>query len=93
MSILPDFMIREIRLNEGRRHIVEPFTERTTVNGMTAGLSCAGYDIRARQGRTLMPGDFWLMSSLEHFWMPNDVIGRVCDKSTWARRALRFRQP
>lgn len=87
MSILPDFMIREIRVSDGR-HIVVPFIERTPVNGMTAGLSCAGYDIRTKQAVTMEPGDFALLSSIEHFWMPADVIGRVCDKSTWARRGI-----
>ncbi|MBP30468.1 dCTP deaminase [Methylobacterium sp.] len=87
MSILPDFMIRNLRVGDGR-HVVEPFIERTPINGMSAGLSCAGYDIRTKQGVTLAHGQFALLSSIEHFWMPNDVIGRVADKSTWARRGI-----
>jgi len=94
MSILPDWMIRDLR--PGRlaggthslRRVVEPFIERTEVNGMTAGLSCAGYDIRTKQGVALAPGMFALLSTVEHFWMPRDVLGRVADKSTWARRGL-----
>jgi dCTP deaminase len=87
MSILPDFMIRELRVGDGR-HVVEPFIERTPINGLSGGLSCAGYDVRTKQGITLSPGDFALLSTIEHFVMPADVIGRVCDKSTWARRGI-----
>jgi dCTP deaminase len=87
MSILPDWMIRDLRVGEGR-HIVEPFIERTPINGLSGGLSCAGYDVRTKQGVTLAPGDFVLLSTVEHFMMPADVIGRVCDKSTWARRGV-----
>lgn len=87
MSILPDWMIRDLRVGEGR-HVVEPFIERTPINGMTGGLSFAGYDIRAKQGVMMRPGDFKLLSSVEHFHMPADLVGRVMDKSTWARRGL-----
>ena len=31
---------------------------------------------------------FTLASSIEYFNMPNNVVGRVHDKSTWARRGL-----
>lgn len=31
---------------------------------------------------------FALASAMEYFHMPDDLIGRVCDKSTWARRGL-----
>lgn len=87
MSILPDWMIRDLRVGEGR-HVVEPWIEHVPVNGMSAGLSCAGYDIRAKEGWWLSPGNFVLLSSLEHFWIPDDLVGRVADKSTWARRGL-----
>lgn len=94
MSILPDFMIRMIKLQgddpdvAGPRRIVEPFYERTKLNGMTFGLSFAGYDIRTQQGFSFKPGSFRLLSSVEHFHMPNDVIGFVHDKSTWARQGI-----
>ncbi|AYO86095.1 dCTP deaminase [Methylobacterium brachiatum] len=80
-------MIRGLCTGEGR-HVVEPFIERTPINGLSGGLSCAGYDIRTKQGMTLGPGRFALLSTIEHFWMPRDVLGRVADKSTWARRGL-----
>ncbi|GJD41340.1 dCTP deaminase [Methylobacterium bullatum] len=88
--ILPDYMIRERMVlgDAGERHILEPWSERTVANGMSYGVSCAGYDIRAKQDVTLEPKGFALLSSVEHFWMPDDVTAFVHDKSTWARRGL-----
>lgn len=97
MGILPDHAIRVLRPCRGApsvggydwsRHVLEPWAERGTQSGMSFGLSCAGYDIRCKQGLIIAPGDFMLASTLEHFWMPADVLGRVADKSTWARRGL-----
>lgn len=84
--ILPDHMLRAV-LTDGHR-IVEPFHERTVQNGMSFGLSIAGYDIRCKQDIVLTPGGFSLGSTVERFTMPNDVVGIVHDKSTWARRGL-----
>lgn len=68
---------------------VEPFFEDKQIfNGMSYGLSIAGYDIRSKQKVRLAAGDFTLLSSLERFKMPKDVIGFVHDKSTWARQGL-----
>jgi len=67
---------------------LEPFVERTVQNGMSYGLSYAGYDVRIRQNITLYPGDFSLASTIEHFHTPNDLVGIVHDKSTWARRGI-----
>lgn len=88
--ILPDWMIREREVNGpfGPRQILTPWNERSKASGMSYGLSCAGYDIRSKQGATLAPGQFVLLSSVENFVMPDDVIGIVHDKSTWARRGL-----
>ena len=36
----------------------------------------------------LWPGRFILASTVEYFDMPNDLVGIVHDKSTWARRGL-----
>lgn len=72
-------------------------------NGVSYGLSEAGYDIRIkqeivfdnRQGRNLVSSDgvvcdghFCLASAIEEFTMPNNLVGIVHDKSTWARQAL-----
>lgn len=67
---------------------VEPFFERTVRNGMSYGLSSAGYDIRCDQDLVLYSRDFVLASSVEYFDMPSNVLGIVHDKSTWARRGV-----
>lgn len=70
------------------QRIITPFNERTVHRGMTYGLSSAGYDIRSAQSAVLAPGGFELISSVEHFKMPNNIVGEVKDKSSWARRGL-----
>lgn len=73
--------------------IFYPFSERTKLNGMSYGLGPAGYDIRVDLGKNtdilqVRPGEFILVNSVEHFTMPDDVLGMVADKSTWARLGL-----
>lgn len=67
---------------------LSPFEERTRHNGFTYGLGPAGYDIRIAEEVLLNPGDFRLASSMERFMMPNNLLGVVHDKSTWARLGL-----
>ena len=68
---------------------ISPFHERTThENGMTFGLSPAGYDIRVAEKVWLMGGEFKLASTVERFTMPHDLIAQVCDKSSLARKGL-----
>ena len=70
---------------------------------MTHGLGPAGYDLRLdlgeewlsrewraeeRESRYLAPGQFILAAGMEYLRMPDNVLGRVCDKSTLARRGL-----
>lgn len=58
-------------------------------NGVSYGLSEAGYDIRIKQEVTLHPFKrFVLASSIELFNMPKNLVGIVHDKSTWARRKV-----
>jgi dCTP deaminase len=79
-------------------------------NGVSHGLSEAGYDIRIKQevsflgpsasrdARIVMTldgslyaktyGRFVLASAVEEFDMPDNLVGIVHDKSTWARRGL-----
>lgn len=68
--------------------IVTPFAERGVFEGMSYGLSVAGYDIRVDQDLTLIPGAFRLASSVERFKMPLDLVAEVKDKSSWARQGL-----
>lgn len=58
-------------------------------NGVTYGMSEAGYDIRIKQDITLHPlKRFSLASTIERFQMPDNLVAIVHDKSTWARRGL-----
>ena len=75
--------------------IFTPFNNRTIHEcGMSYGLSSAGYDVRIKErvwlGKNggLFTGTFSLASTLEHFTMPDNLLGKVADKSTWARRGL-----
>ena len=71
-----------------RRGIFTPFHERTVVRGKSFGVSSAGYDVRIRETIILPAGAFSLASTLEQFDMPNDLLGIVHDKSSWARQGL-----
>lgn len=79
--ILPAQSIRKIKP-------ILPFVERTVHNGMSYGLSHAGYDVRIAETVVLSPGASCLASTMEEFFMPNDLLAFVHDKSTWARRGL-----
>ncbi|MCI0563467.1 MAG: hypothetical protein MN733_33750 [Nitrososphaera sp.] len=68
--------------------IVSPFCERTKFEGMTYGLSAAGYDIRLGHDAFIFPDGLTLVASMESFKMPNNVLGVVHDKSSWARQGL-----
>lgn len=77
--------------------IISPFHVRTEVTyndqRFTFGVGPAGYDVRVEfadgtHGKKLAPGEFRLASTIERFKMPNDILGEVKDKSSWARRGL-----
>ena len=71
--------------------IVNPMITSKTIHrqtGMSYGLSLAGYDIRLAEDLWLGPQAFKLGSTVELFTMPNDILGRVCDKSTLARMGV-----
>ena len=68
--------------------MIEPFTVRQVFNGMSYGLSSAGYDVRIDQDLMILPGGFSLASTMERFDMPPDLVGIVHDKSTLARMGL-----
>lgn len=76
---------QSIRKREG---MIKPFHEKTIFNGMSFGLTGAGYDIRIAENIVVPVGRGVLASSMEHFALPADIQGRVCDKSSWARRML-----
>jgi len=81
--------------------IKDMLTEKQREHGVSHGLAEAGYDIRIKQEITFYPsetqlmidgewvkGRFTIASAIEEFEMPNDLVGVVHDKSTWARRGL-----
>lgn len=67
---------------------VEPFTERTVINGLSGGVSLHGYDIHVREDLTFYENDFHLASSIEFFQLPPNIVGRPYCKSTWARKGV-----
>ncbi len=85
-----------------RRHILDPLRRAERFAGTSRGLGPAGYDLslvlpawahgpdegQPRQTYTLVPGAFLLAAAEEKFDMPDDLVGIVHDKSTWARRGL-----
>ena len=87
--ILPGQTIRSLcEPKEWREPMVSPFCERGVEGGMSYGLSVAGYDVRIAQDIYLQPGEFSLASTVEKFAIPIDILAKVADKSTWARRGL-----
>lgn len=68
--------------------LVSPLLERSVIGGKSRGLSVAGYDITIADDYAIQPGAFTLACSVEKFDMPNNVLGMVKDKSSWARRGL-----
>lgn len=67
---------------------VSPFFERGVYHGLSYGLGPAGYDIRIAQDVNVTPNLCVLASTIEYFCMPDNLLGVVHDKSTWARRGL-----
>jgi len=84
--ILPGQHIR--RLCQTDTPMITPFCEHMTFDGMSFGLSIAGYDIRLAQELELKPGHFKLGSTVEKFNIPFNILAKVADKSTLARRGL-----
>jgi dCTP deaminase len=79
--------------------IKDMLTSKHIFNGVSHGLSLAGYDIRIAEdvffgehGVSVdgewKTGRFTLASAIEEFDMPYDLVGVVHDKSTWARRGM-----
>jgi dCTP deaminase len=71
------------------RPIVGMVDRKMKEHGVSYGLGEAGYDIRIKQEIFLSSGSrFALASAIEEFDMPDDLVGIVHDKSTWARQGL-----
>lgn len=69
--------------------IVDMLDHKARSHGVSHGLAEAGYDIRIKQ-EVVFDGRkrFALASAMELFDMPNNLVGIVHDKSTWARKGL-----
>lgn len=66
-----------------------PFvSEKTILNGMSYGCSLAGYDVRIAEDVQLWSQGFSLASTVEEFNLPENIVGFVHDKSSWARKGL-----
>ena len=81
-------MILSAQSIRARSGMIEPICERGVIRGMSFGLSACGYDVRIAEHIRLERGAFVLASTIEHFDLPADMVGMLCDKSTWARRGL-----
>lgn len=69
--------------------LISPFCERTVHPcGLSFGLSSAGYDVRLGTTVQVAPRSYCLGATLERFIIPNNLLMRVHDKSTWARKGL-----
>ena len=69
--------------------ISDMIDHKARAHGVSYGLTEAGYDIRLAEDVMLSSTQrFTLASSMEMFHMPNDLLGVVHDKSTWARMGL-----
>lgn len=78
---------------EVQKGMIWPYSERGVQNGMSYGCSNCGYDIRVKlpdekSKVMLAQGAFLLASSYERIKMPNDLVGIVHDKSSWARKGI-----
>jgi len=85
-----------------KRGIFTPFVEasKCPLTNTSFGLSHCGYDVRLNIDRKsyyedaqgiyykMQPQEFILAATLEHFEMPNDLVGIVHDKSSMARRGI-----
>lgn len=75
------------RLCEADTPMISPFVgEKTIVNGVSYGLGPASYDVRIAHDLRLHRGQASLAHTVEDFHVPDNVVGYVVDKSTYARR-------
>ena len=83
--------------------IVDMIPRKVEQNGVSHGLGEVGYDIRLKQDIRFLvneegpsisvdgiwkPGRFTLASAVELFDMPENLMGIIHDKSSWARQGL-----
>jgi len=73
-----------------QKNAIQPFyPEKRRFNGVSYGLSEAGYDVRLAQDVTLHGfKKFSLASTVEKFDMPNDTVAILHDKSSLIRQKV-----
>ena len=63
--------------------------QKDRIYGYSFGLTECGYDIRIAKEEWMFPGRRFILShAVEYFDMPNNLMGRVLNKSSWARQGL-----
>jgi dCTP deaminase len=69
---------------------VWPIWKKYKLYGVSGGLSQCGYDICLKHSVQLIPvfRSFVVTAAAEYFTMPNNLVGIVHDKSTWARSGI-----
>lgn len=61
-------------------------TQKMSFKGFSWGLTECGYDCRLAQDIIMFPGRrFVLASTMEYFQLPQTLMGKLLNKSTWAR--------
>lgn len=75
-------------VSEDMKPLIAPFHERSVSNGLTFGLSSAGYDVRIAETMWIWPLWGRLASTIERFSLPNDLAAEIKDKSSNARRFI-----
>ena len=92
--LLADKQIKELLVNH---ELLTPYELKKKVfEGVSYGLSSCSYDLRLGKlddkysgwVNGIAAGEFKLGCTLETIKMPNNIVGLIKDKSTWARRGL-----
>jgi dCTP deaminase len=69
--------------------IRDMLSQKVKFRGFSHGLTECGYDIRIADDVTMFLGRrFVLAHAMEYFHLPPDLMGRVLNKSTWARLGI-----
>ena len=71
-----------------RLNILDPCYPKYHKAGISGGLSYCGYDLCLFSDVSVFAGKYALAVAEERFTMPNNVVGFIHDKSTWARMGL-----
>jgi dCTP deaminase len=82
MSVLPYQEIKRLSMECG---MISPFSERGSFGGVSFGAGPASYDLRLDRDIRLWPGRSVRADAIERICMPDNLMGLLFSKSTWAR--------